>query len=171
MTFVHPTAEIEPGAAIGEGTMVWNWTKVRDGARVGARCRLGQAVFIDTGVSLGDECKVQNGVSIYQGVTIGARVFVGPNATFTNDRVPRADSEHWSITPTFVEDGASIGANATVVCGVTIGRRAMVAAGAVVTRDVPPYALVAGCPARIIGEVDEAGARVSDVVADGGNRG
>lgn len=157
--FVHPTAEVESGALLGEGTLVWNWTHIRQRARVGARCRIGQGVFIDEGVNVGDDCKVQNGVSIYAGVTLGNRVFVGPAATFTNDRVPRAVGD-WEIVPTWVGDDASIGANATIVCGVRLGMACMVAAGAVVTRDVPEYALVVGNPARMIDYVDLGGRRL-----------
>lgn len=158
--FVHPTAEVDPASLVGPGTNIWNWTKIREGARVGAGCQLGQAVYIDHDVVMGDGCKIQNGVSIYNGVSLGDHVFVGPNATFTNDLVPRADSgDGWVVVPTVVDDHASIGANATVVCGVRLGFACMVGAGAVVTADVPPHALVVGNPARII-----------DYVALDGNR-
>jgi UDP-2-acetamido-3-amino-2,3-dideoxy-glucuronate N-acetyltransferase len=163
--FVHPTAEVAASAVLGDGVKVWNWTKVREGAELGAGTQIGQCCFVDSGVRLGSGCKVQNGVNVYRGVTLGDRVFVGPNATFTNDLSPRADSEDWQVTPTVVEDGASIGAAAVVVCGVTIGARALVAAGAVVTRDVPPYALVAGVPARVVGQVDDTGRRLPVDVA------
>ena len=161
-TYIHPTAEVDVRAAVGDGTSIWNWTKVREGAEVGAGCRIGQGVYIDAGVRLGDGCKIQNGVSLYKGVTLGDSVFVGPAATFTNDRVPRAttDDGEWEVIPTVVEDLASIGANATVVCGVRLGRACMVGAGAVVTRDVPAHALVVGNPARVIGYVDDDGNRV-----------
>jgi UDP-2-acetamido-3-amino-2,3-dideoxy-glucuronate N-acetyltransferase len=159
-THIDPTAIVHPEAEIGAGTQIWNWTKVRERARIGGHCVIGQCVYIDIAVTLGDECKVQNGVSIYHGVTIGHRVFVGPNATFTNDKVPRAYSPDWHVTPTIVEDGASIGANATIVCGVTLGAYSMIAAGAVVTRDVPPHGLVMGQPARLVDYVTISGRRL-----------
>ncbi len=159
--YVHPTAEVDPRAMIGPGTSIWNWTKVREGARVGALCRIGQGVYIDRDVSVGDGCKIQNGVSVYAGVTLGNHVFVGPQATFTHDRVPRAASgDDWEVVPTLVDDHASVGANATIVCGVRLGRACMVGAGAVVTRDVPPNALVVGNPARVVGWVDVDGSRL-----------
>ena len=116
---------------------------------------------MDCDVEIGDRCKVQNGVSLYNGVTIGDDVFIGPHAAFTNDRVPRAFNADWEITQTRIHKGASIGANATIVCGVTIGEYAMVAAGSVVTKDVPPYTLVKGNPARPHSRIDRAGNKVS----------
>lgn len=162
--FVHPTAEVAADAVLGQGVKVWNWTKIREGAEIGAATQIGQCCFVDTDVRIGAACKVQNGVSVYRGVTLGDRVFVGPNATFSNDLVPRADSQEWEVVPTLVDEGASIGANATIVCGVTVGKRALVAAGAVVTKDVPPYTLVAGVPARVMAQVDESGRRVGEDV-------
>jgi len=156
-TRIHPTADVSAQATIGEGTQIWHWVQVREGARIGRSCKIGKDVYIDVDVVLGDGCKVQNFATIYKGVTIGSRVFVGPHVCFTNDLYPRADSTDWRIIPTRVEDGASIGANATVLCGVTIGRSAMVAAGAVVTKDVPAHALVAGVPARLVGWVCDCG--------------
>lgn len=136
--------------------------QVREDARIGSNCIISKDVYVDHGVSIGDRTKVQNGVSIYHGVSVGNDVFIGPNACFTNDLVPRAANSDWQVVETRVDDGASIGANATIVCGVTIGRYAMVGAGSVVTRDVAPFALVVGNPARVIGKVDEAGNRVED---------
>lgn len=159
--FVHPSAEVAPDAVLMAGVKVWNWTKIREHAQIGPGTQLGQGCFVDHGVRIGGHCRIQNGVSIYRGVTLGDRVFVGPNAAFTNDLAPRADSEDWDVAETMVEDGASIGANATIICGVTIGVRALVGAGAVVTRDVPPYALVVGVPARVVGQVDDSGHPVS----------
>jgi acetyltransferase-like isoleucine patch superfamily enzyme len=158
-TYIDTSAVVHPDAQIGNGTMVWNWTKIREGVSIGANCNIGQCAYIDVGVTIGDDCKVQNGVSVYQGVTLGSGVFVGPNATFTNDRFPRAQSENWEIVPTTVHDGASIGANSTIICGVTLGKYCMVAAGATVTKDVPDYALVMGQPARIVDYVNTAGKR------------
>ena len=160
-TFIHGTAEIDPSAEVGAGTMIWNWSKVREGACIGHSCHLGQGVYVDHDVVVGDRCKIQNGVSVYFGVTLGHSVFVGPHATFTNDRVPRADSEAWEVVPTIVHDRVSIGANATIICGVTLGEASVVGAGAVVTADVPPYALVVGNPARVVDYVDAEGNRLN----------
>jgi acetyltransferase-like isoleucine patch superfamily enzyme len=160
VTFIHPTAAVDPSASIGDGTKVWINVQVREGARIGRNCILSKDVYVDHGVEIGNGCKIQNGVSLYNGVTIEDDVFVGPNACFTNDKVPRANNPDWQVTPTCVRRGASIGANATIVCGVEIGKYAMLAAGSVVTKDVPPFALVMGNPARVVGRVDEAGNRV-----------
>ncbi len=154
---IHPTAEVSPQAVVGESTSIWHWSQVRERARVGARCSIGKDVYIDTDVVVGDDCKIQNFATLYHGLTVGNRVFIGPHACFTNDLYPRAVSPDWQVVPTRVEDGASIGANATILCGVTIGRNAMVAAGAVVTKDVPAHALVAGVPAKVVGWVCECG--------------
>jgi UDP-2-acetamido-3-amino-2,3-dideoxy-glucuronate N-acetyltransferase len=158
--FVCGSAEVETGAEIGGGTKVWHLAHVRSTARIGARCVIGRNVYVDVGVVIGDRVKIQNNVSVYRGVTIEDEVFVGPSVVFTNDLRPRAVGD-WEITPTVVRRGASIGANATVVCGTEIGEYAMVAAGAVVTRDVAPYELVAGNPARRLGWVDAIGEVVS----------
>lgn len=154
---IHPTAEVSPQATVGDGTTIWHWVQVREGARIGGRCTIGKDAYIDAGVIVGDDCKIQNFATLYKGLVVGNRVFIGPHACFTNDMYPRAVSPDWKVIPTKVEDGASIGANSTVLCGITIGRNAMVAAGAVVTKDVPPHALVAGVPAKVIGWVCECG--------------
>lgn len=164
---IHPTANVDPRAQIGAGSRVWINVQIREGAQIGAGCILSKDVYIDHGVSIGDRCKIQNSVSVYNGVTIGSGVFVGPNACFTNDKVPRAENADWQVTPTAVHDGASIGANATIVCGITIGEYAMVAAGAVVTRDVAPYTLVMGNPARPVDKVDKAGNRIEADLPEG----
>lgn len=160
--FIHPTAIVDPAAIVGEGTKVWINVQIREGARIGNGSILSKDVYIDQGVRIGGRCKIQNSVSVYKGVTIEDEVFVGPNACFTNDKVPRAFDPAWQVTPTLVRRGASIGANATIVCGVTIGEFAMVAAGAVVTKDVPAFALVMGNPARVVGRVNEKGERVHE---------
>jgi UDP-2-acetamido-3-amino-2,3-dideoxy-glucuronate N-acetyltransferase len=157
-SFVHPTAIVEPGAELGSGTRVWHHAHVREGARVGASCVLGKNVFVDSGVTIGDGVKVQNNVSVYVGVTIDDDVFVGPSATFTNDRVPRAHASEWEVVPTHVRRGASIGANATIVCGIELGEDCMIGAGAVVTHDVGAHELVVGAPARRIAWVCRCGA-------------
>jgi UDP-2-acetamido-3-amino-2,3-dideoxy-glucuronate N-acetyltransferase len=135
---------------IGEGTVVRDFVNLY-GCRIGKDCKIAAYVEIQRGVSVGDRCKIEAFAFIPSGVTIGDEVFVGPHACFTNDLMPKAVGE-WSVTPTVVESGASIGANATVVCGVTIGEDALIAAGAVVTKNVPPRTIVAGNPAKVIGD-------------------
>ena len=155
--FIHPSAEVHPSAEIGDGTYIWNSVQVRENAKIGQNCTLGKGVYIDIGVKLGNRVKVQNGVSVYAGVEIEDEVFVGPSATFTNDMFPRATVSDWKILPTKLEFGCSIGANATILCGVVIGQFAMVSAGSVVTRNVSPYALMAGNPSRLVGFVCKKG--------------
>jgi perosamine synthetase len=157
----HPTAIVEDGSAVGEGTTIWHHAHVRSGAAIGQSCNLGKNVYIDAGVRIGNGVKIQNNVSVYHGVEIHDDVFVGPSAVFTNDLRPRAHAADWQVTPTVVRAGASIGANATIVCGIEIGGNAMVAAGAVVTRTVQPHQLVAGSPARHRGWVCRCGAVLS----------
>ncbi len=158
---VHPSAEVEAGAHVGDGTRIWQLAHVRTGARIGAGCSLGRNVFVDEGVHVGDRVKVQNNVSVYRGVTLRDEAFVGPGVVFTNDLRPRAVARDWTVVPTVVHQGASLGGGATVVCGVQIGAAAMVAAGAVVTRDVPAHGLVMGNPARLAGWVCHCGAVLS----------
>lgn len=162
-TFVHATASVDPRAKVGSGSRIWINVQIREGAQIGADCNLSKDVYVDQDVRVGNRCKIQNGVSLYKGVTIGDDVFVGPYATFTNDRVPRAFNSDWSITETRIENGASIGANATIVCGVTVGEFAMVAAGSVVTKDVPPFVLVMGNPARPYARIDRTGNQLEKV--------
>lgn len=158
--FIHETAKVDQRTEIGDGTKIWINVQVREHVRIGRDCILSKDVYIDHAVSIGDRCKIQNGVSVYNGVTIEDDVFVGPHVSFTNDKVPRAFNSSWEITPTLIQTGASIGANSTIVCGVTVGEYAMVAAGSVVTRDVAPYTLVMGNPARAYAKIDKAGNKV-----------
>lgn len=162
---IAPAATVEPGAAVGAGSAVWDGAVIRRGASVGERCVLGRGAFVDTDVVVGDACKIQNNALVYHPAKIGDGVFIGPAAVLTNDRFPRAvnpdgspkSEEDWEPVGVVVEQGASIGAAATVLGGVTVGAWALVAANSTVTRDVPPYALVAGSPARRIAWVGPAG--------------
>lgn len=156
--WVHPSAEVEPGAALGAGTRVWRFSHVAAGARIGADCVIGQNVAIGPGVIVGDRCKIQNNVSLYAGVVLEDGVFCGPSCVFTNVTTPRAEIDRKAeFKPTRVGRGATIGANATIVCGHGLGAWCLIAAGAVVTHDVPPLALMAGVPARRVGWVSHAG--------------
>jgi UDP-2-acetamido-3-amino-2,3-dideoxy-glucuronate N-acetyltransferase len=148
--FVHPAGICE-SSTIGSGTRIWAFSHVLPGARVGSECNICDHVFIENDVSLGDRVTIKSGVQLWDGIRVGDDVFIGPNATFTNDRFPRSKRYPDTFAVTTLEDGASIGANATILPGLTIGKRAMVGAGAVVTRSVPPNAVVAGNPAQIIG--------------------
>jgi UDP-2-acetamido-3-amino-2,3-dideoxy-glucuronate N-acetyltransferase len=149
---VHRSAEVERGARLGAGTVVWRHVHVMSGARIGARCMLGQGCFVSGKVRVGDGCRLQNHVSLYDGVVLEDDVFVGPSAVFTNvDRPRAAYPRKPSYEATLVGRGATIGANATIVCGVRIGAHAFVGAGAVVTRDLPDHALALGSPARVVG--------------------
>ena len=158
---VHETACIDQPCQIGDGTKIWHFSHVLAGSNIGRDCTLGQNVMIGPDVTIGDHCKIQNNVSVYKGVTLEDGVFVGPSAVFTNVNTPRATLERKSeFQPTLVRRGATIGANATIVCGVTLGEYCFVAAGAVVTKDVPAHALVMGQPARVTGWVGHAGERL-----------
>jgi UDP-2-acetamido-3-amino-2,3-dideoxy-glucuronate N-acetyltransferase len=159
--FVHPTAVVDPGAVIGEDTKIWHFCHVMPGAVIGARCSFGQGCYVAGRVVVGNDVKVQNNVSLYDLVTIDDEVFIGPSAVFTNVVTPRsAFPRKDAFAPTRVHRGASIGANATIVCGHDVGEAALVAAGAVVTHDVPPFAIVAGVPARVIGHACRCGERL-----------
>jgi UDP-2-acetamido-3-amino-2,3-dideoxy-glucuronate N-acetyltransferase len=152
--FVHETAVVDEPRQIGEGTRIWHFSHVMGGARIGARCVLGQNVYVGARAVIGDGVKIQNNVSVYDDVTLEADVFCGPSAVFTNVLEPRAFIDRRAdYARTLVKRGATIGANATIVCGVTLGEYCLVGAGAVVTRDVPPHALVKGNPARRSGWV------------------
>jgi len=159
--FVHPTAEVAATAVIGAGTKIWHQSQIMGGARIGENCKLGKSVYVDSGVEIGNNVKIQNGISVYKGVTVEDDVLLGPHMVFTNDLYPRAFNDSYEILPTLVKKGASVGANATIVCGVTLGNYCMVGAGSVVTADVTDYALVVGNPARVIGYVCACGKRLA----------
>ena len=159
---VHPSAIVDAGAQLGEGTRVWHFAHVCGGARIGDGCSLGQGVFVANDVCIGHNVKVQNNVSVFDAVTLEDDVFCGPSMVFTNVHNPRsAVARKSEYRPTLVKQGATLGANCTVVCGTTIGRHAFVGAGAVVSRDVPDFALVVGVPARRIGWVSRHGERLA----------
>lgn len=152
--FRHPLAVIEEGARIGQGTRVWAFAHILGKVTIGSECNICDHVFIEDGVSIGDRVTLKCGVYLWEGIMLEDDVFIGPNATFTNDHFPRSRQHPGQYLTTLIQRGASIGANATILPGRTIGANAMVGAGAVVTRDVPPNAIVAGNPARIIGYAD-----------------
>ena len=161
--YINEHAVVDENVEIGEGTKVWHFTHIQSGARIGRKCVLGQNVNVGNNVSIGDYVKIQNNVSIYEGVTLEDYVFCGPSMVFTNIldprcKYPQVGSEYY--VKTLVKEGASLGANCTIVCGNTIGKNAMIGAGSVVTKDVPDYALVVGIPAKIVGWVSEAGRRL-----------
>ncbi len=161
--FVHETSVIDENVRIGDGTRIWHFSHVLAGSVIGRDCTIGQNVVIGPDVTIGDNCKIQNNVSVYKGVTIEDKVFCGPSMVFTNVYNPRAHIRRMDeLRPTLVKEGASLGANCTIVCGITIGRYAFVGAGAVVIRDVPDYALVVGNPARQIGWMCECGIKLDD---------
>jgi len=161
--FVHETARVDQPATLGAGTKVWHYSHVLSGSTLGSDCVVGQNVSIGPDVRIGDGCKIQNNVSVYKGVTLEDGVFCGPSCVFTNVRNPRAEvNRRDEFSNTTVRRGATIGANATIVCGVELGAYCMIGAGAVVTHDVPPFALMAGVPARRIGWVSHSGERLGE---------
>lgn len=158
----HPTAIVDDGARIGEGTRIWHWTHICAGAEVGKNCSFGQNVFVAGDVRIGDNVRVQNNVSVYDAVVLENDVFCGPSMVFTNVYNPRAAVPRKAeYRRTLVRQGATLGANCTIVCGVTVGEYAFVAAGAVITRDVPDFGLYAGVPARRIGWMSAHGERLA----------
>lgn len=166
--YAHPTSVIDEGCSIGEGTKIWHFSHIMTGCQIGRNCNIGQNVVISPNVILGSNVKVQNNVSLYTGVTCGDDVFLGPSCVFTNVINPRsAVNRRDSYLKTHVGSGASIGANATIVCGHDIGEFAFIGAGTVITKDVPPYALIVGNPGRQIGWMSEFGHRLE---FDGNNQ-
>lgn len=162
--YIDPHAVVDDNVVIGEGTKIWHFSHVQSGTKIGKKCVLGQNVNVGNNVSIGDYCKIQNNVSVYEGVTLEDYVFCGPSMVFTNIldprcKYPQVGAQYY--VKTLVKEGASIGANATIVCGNTLGKYCMIGAGSVVTKDIPDYALVVGIPAKIIGWVSEAGKRLS----------
>jgi acetyltransferase-like isoleucine patch superfamily enzyme len=170
--YIHPSADVSENSIIGTGTKIWQHCQVREGAELGRCCILSKGVYIDAYVKIGNNVKIQNGVSIYHGVTLEDGVFCGPYCVFTNDLHPRAinpdgslkDASDWQISETLIKYGASVGANATIICGHTIGEWAMIGAGSVVTCDVPAHGLVVGNPARLVGFVCACGTKAQPVV-------
>ena len=146
--FKHPTALVGAKAQIGDGTRVWAFVNIQDGAVVGKGCNVCDHCFVEEGVAIGDNVTIKNGVSVFEGVTLEDGVFVGPHAVFVNDRYPKSRNSNWKLERTVVRRGASIGANATIMCGITIGEDAIIGAGAVVLKDVPARAKMVGNPAR-----------------------
>lgn len=158
MPQIHPTATIDEGAQIGEGTRIWHYSHVRESAKIGKNCVIGEHVYIGPNVIIGDGVKIQNNVSVYEGVTIEDDVFVGPSVVFTNVINPRAFIERKSeFKPTLIQQGATLGANCTIICGFVVGRFALVGAGALINKDVNAYALAIGVPATQTGWISEAG--------------
>ena len=172
---IHPTADVSANAQIGPGTSIWHHAQIREEAHLGSDCVISKGVYVDAGVMIGNHVKIQNYVSVYHGVTLEDGVFCGPHCVFTNDKNPRAvnpdgslkSADDWVMSTTLVKQGASIGANATIVCGVTIGRWAMIGSGSVVSRDVPDYGLVWGNPARLHGFVCPCGIRLQKAKTEG----
>jgi len=160
-TTIHPSAIVDPGATIGEDCRIWHWVHISGGAVIGKRCSFGQNVYVGNRVVIGDNCKIQNNVSIYDAVTLQDDVFCGPSMVFTNVHNPRsAVVRKDEYRDTLVKNGATLGANCTIVCGVTIAEHAFVGAGAVVTKDVPAFALVVGNPGRISGWMCACGVKI-----------
>ena len=159
---IHPTAIVDSGAQIGDGSRIWHWVHISAGAIIGRDCSFGQNVFVGNKVVIGNNCKVQNNVSVYDNVTLEDDVFCGPSMVFTNVYNPRsAVSRKDEYRHTLVKRGVTLGANCTIVCGTTLGEYAFVAAGAIINRDVKPYALMAGVPARQIGWMSRFGERLA----------
>ncbi len=164
--YVHPTAVVEENVKIGEGTRIWHFAHVREGAEIGKNCNIGKGVYIDCDVKIGNNVKIQNFVSLYRGVIVDDDVFIGPHVVSTNDKYPRAFNKEWRIIPTRIKKGASIGAGSVLVCGVEIGSYSMVGAGSVVTKNIPANGLVIGNPARLVGYVCRLGHPLKKLVSE-----
>ena len=159
--FIHPTAVVDDGASVGSGTRIWHWCHIMSGVKIGKNCNLGENAFIETGVVLGNNVKVKNNVALYTGIECKDNVFLGPNCVFTNVSNPRSFIERKSeFKKTIIYEGATIGANATIVCGHDIGRYAFIGAGSVVTKEVPDYTMVVGNPARFYAHVCKCGCKL-----------
>lgn len=161
---VHQTAVVDDNVTIGKGSSIWHFSHIQSGVKIGEKCTLGQNVNVANNVIIGNFCKIQNNVSVYEGVTLEDYVFCGPSMVFTNILLPKCKYPQRGAEfyiNTLVKEGASIGANATIVCGITLGKHCLIGAGAVVTKDVPDYALVVGNPGKVIGWVSEAGTRLN----------
>ncbi|MBF0121906.1 MAG: N-acetyltransferase [Candidatus Omnitrophica bacterium] len=160
--FKHETALVDSGAQIGDGTRIWAFVNIQKGVVIGKNCNICDHCFIEKNVIIGDKVTIKNGVSVYEGITLEEGVFVGPNATFVNDRYPRSRNPSWELEKSIVKKGATIGANSTIMCGVMVGSYAVVGAGAVVVTDVPAHAILVGNPARQIGWADQDGKRLNE---------
>lgn len=158
--YLCATAKVSDEAEIGSNTKIWQNVQVRENARIGKDCNIGKDCYIDDNVKIGNRCKIQNSVSLYFGLIIEDDVFIGPSVCFTNDKVPRAFNEDWKVVGTVVKKCASIGANSTIVCGVEIGEYAMIGAGSVVSKNVEPYSLVMGNPAKHCSYIDKMGNKI-----------
>ena len=159
---IHRTAEMSRDVLIGKNVNIWNNVQVREGVSIGNNVNIGKNTYVDKNVTIGNGVKIQNNVNIYDGVEIADDVFIGPSVTFTNDRFPRAFDNRWNISKIRLDRGCSIGANSTIVAGVTVGEFAMVGAGSVVTKDVEPYTLVYGNPAKKVKTIDKYGNKLKE---------
>jgi UDP-2-acetamido-3-amino-2,3-dideoxy-glucuronate N-acetyltransferase len=163
--FVHESSYVDDNVKIGEGTKIWHFSHIQTGSKLGTNCSIGQNVNIANNVKIGNSVKIQNNVSVYEGVELEDYVFCGPSMVFTNIKLPRSEFPQRGAQyylKTLIKKSASIGANATIVCGVTIGEYALIGSGAVVTKDIPPFSLAVGNPARIVGKVDKKGNLIRD---------
>ena len=158
--FKHDSAIVDEGAQIGEGTRIWAFCHIQSGAVIGKGCNICNGSFVEKGAVIGDDVTIKHNVCVFDGVEIEDQVFVGSNIAFINDRNPRSKNQDWKLEKTVIKKGASLGANAVVMCGLTVGEYAVIGAGSVVTKDVAPYTVVYGNPAAVQGKVDEKGKRV-----------